>query len=140
MRRCAQRVRLDRKHSQQHRLGDRPFQPINPDFPPIDPASLPISWYARGGVFNGPSVIGVGEAGTEAVVPLRGSDMRPFAAAIADQMGNGKGDTSINVSVKIDKFVNQADDDIDELADKVSQAISRKTARVKRSKGYGYGI
>lgn len=35
--------------------------------------SLPkfsISWYKRGGIFDEPSVIGVGEAGTEAVVPL----------------------------------------------------------------------
>lgn len=37
------------------------------------PTSLPklnVNWYAQGGIFNGPSVIGVGEAGTEAVVPL----------------------------------------------------------------------
>jgi len=27
-------------------------------------------WFAKGGIFNAPSVIGVGEAGTEAVVPL----------------------------------------------------------------------
>lgn len=31
---------------------------------------LGIEWYAQGGIFNGPSVIGVGEAGSEAVVPL----------------------------------------------------------------------
>ena len=35
--------------------------------------SLPkisVSWYARGGVVNGPSLIGVGENGAEAVIPL----------------------------------------------------------------------
>lgn len=32
--------------------------------------SLGIEWYAKGGVFDSPSVIGVGEAGAEAVVPL----------------------------------------------------------------------
>ena len=31
---------------------------------------LGISWYAQGGIFDGPSVIGVGEAGSEAVLPL----------------------------------------------------------------------
>ena len=36
-----------------------------PSFPSFD-----ISWYARGGVFNSPSIIGVGEAGQEAVMPL----------------------------------------------------------------------
>ncbi len=29
-----------------------------------------VEWYGTGGVFNRPSIIGVGEAGTEAVVPL----------------------------------------------------------------------
>ena len=33
--------------------------------------SLPqLNWHAKGGIFNRPSVIGVGEAGSEAVVPL----------------------------------------------------------------------
>lgn len=35
--------------------------------------SLPhfnVDWYARGGIFDNPSIIGVGEAGPEAVVPL----------------------------------------------------------------------
>ena len=31
---------------------------------------LSVSWYARGGIFDNPSLIGVGEAGAEAVVPL----------------------------------------------------------------------
>lgn len=30
----------------------------------------PIKWYAKGGIFNNPSIIGVGERGREAVVPL----------------------------------------------------------------------
>ena len=29
-----------------------------------------VNWYKTGGIFNSPSVIGVGEAGTEAVVPI----------------------------------------------------------------------
>lgn len=48
--------------------------------------TLSVDWYARGGVFDGASVIGVGEAGPEAVVPLQGHRMRPFANEIADQM------------------------------------------------------
>lgn len=32
--------------------------------------SLGVEWYAKGGIFNSPSIIGVGEAGTEAVIPL----------------------------------------------------------------------
>lgn len=39
----------------------------------LNPPSTPtfnVDWYAKGGVFNQPSVIGVGEQGTEAVMPL----------------------------------------------------------------------
>lgn len=34
------------------------------------PPEIKIEWYAKGGIFNSPSLIGVGEAGSEAVVPL----------------------------------------------------------------------
>lgn len=39
----------------------------------LNPPSVPkldIDWYKNGGIFDAPSVIGVGEAGSEAVVPL----------------------------------------------------------------------
>ena len=39
----------------------------------LDPPSVPkfnVDWYKQGGIFNEPSVIGVGEAGKEAVMPL----------------------------------------------------------------------
>lgn len=54
--------------------------------------SLGIDWYATGGVFNGPSVIGVGEAGKEAAIPLEGRHMKPFAKAISSYM---KGDAEV---------------------------------------------
>lgn len=37
--------------------------------PPQVP-KLAVNWYSTGGIFSSPSVIGVGEAGTEAVVPV----------------------------------------------------------------------
>lgn len=48
-----------------------------------------ISWYAKGGIAERPTLYaaGIGEAGPEAIVPLRGSKMRPFALAVADEMG-----------------------------------------------------
>lgn len=39
----------------------------------LNPPSIPtlgVDWYAKGGIFSSPSVIGVGEAGTEAVLPI----------------------------------------------------------------------
>jgi phage-related minor tail protein len=61
--------------------GDFNLDPANFHIP-----SIGIDWYATGGVFNGPSIIGVGEAGTEAAVPLTGQRMQPFAEAIASNM------------------------------------------------------
>lgn len=51
---------------------------------------LAIDWYAKGDIFTSASIIGVGEAGPEAVVPLQGEYMRPFARAIADEMDGGR--------------------------------------------------
>ena len=48
-----------------------------------------LNWYKTGGIFDRPSVIGVGEAGTEAVIPL---DKLPglIAGALRDTMGGGQ--------------------------------------------------
>lgn len=55
----------------------------------LTPPSVPhfgISWYAKGGLFNGPSVIGVGEAGTEYALPLNKRTLSPLSAGIAEYM------------------------------------------------------
>lgn len=44
--------------------------------------SVNVSWYAKGGVFSSPSVVGVGEAGREAVVPLKPSVLRGIGEGI----------------------------------------------------------
>lgn len=62
------------------------FNPLKGQLP-----KLGLDWYATGGIFTGPSVIGVGEAGDEAVVPLSNkSRMAPFAKAVADFMQDGQ--------------------------------------------------
>ena len=64
------------------------------------PPSFSVDWYAKGAVFDRPSLIGVGEAGREAVVPLSGQYMRPFAEAIASEMsGSGRTNNYINITV-----------------------------------------
>lgn len=56
--------------------------------------SFDVKWYAQGDVFDSPSIIGVAEAGPEAVVPLSGKRLRPFAEAVADQIEfSGKSET-----------------------------------------------
>lgn len=61
---------------------------------------LGIEWYASGGIVNTPSLVGVGEAGPEAIVPLRGRQMQPFAEAVAEAGGN----TVYNVTIDISKL------------------------------------
>ena len=50
---------------------------------------LSVKWYKNGGIFDSPTLAGIGEAGPEAVVPLSGRQMQPFASAIADNFGGG---------------------------------------------------
>ena len=52
--------------------------------------SVSVNWYGSGGVFSSPSVIGVGEAGDEAVIPLRPSVLR----GIGEGIGPTGGDSS----------------------------------------------
>lgn len=59
------------------------------DLGPISIPHVSVDWYARGGIVDGASIIGVGEAGPEAVIPLSGNRMRPFASAIAEELGAG---------------------------------------------------
>lgn len=49
--------------------------------------SLGIDWYAKGGIFQSPSVIGVGEKGPEAVLPIE--KLNAMLAAMADSIVNG---------------------------------------------------
>lgn len=61
-----------------------------------------VEWYAKGGIFDKPRVIGVGEAGSEAVVPLAGNRMRPFAQEIARLIGAGGGEAvTQNITVQV---------------------------------------
>ena len=48
---------------------------------------LGIDWYAQGGIFNSPSVIGVGEAGPEAVLPIE--KLQVMLGTMADNIVNG---------------------------------------------------
>lgn len=59
--------------------------------------SIGIEWYAKGGIVDSPTLIGAGEAGTEAIIPLSGNYMLPFARAIAAEMGGGGNYITVNL-------------------------------------------
>lgn len=59
-----------------------------------------VEWYAKGGIFNGSQVIGVGENGTEAVIPLSNSQkVKPFAEAVASQLDTDGNSGALTVNV-----------------------------------------
>lgn len=78
--------------------------------------SLPkfdVDWYARGAIFNSPNIIGVGEAGPEAVVPLD-----KFWNKL-DAMSSGGTQIVINI--------NGTDKDKYEIAQEVKRVLIRET-------------
>ena len=62
---------------------------------------LSVSWNAMGGIFNKPTILnsanglqGVGEAGSEAILPLNEKTLGGIGKGIADAMGSTKGNNS----------------------------------------------
>lgn len=51
------------------------------------PPSISIDWYAKGGIFNTAQIIGIGEAGREAALPLNSQTYDEIAQGINRQMG-----------------------------------------------------
>ena len=102
----------------------------------LNPPSIPtisVDWYAKGGFFNSANVIGVGEAGREAVLPLENKrNMKPYAQAVAslmnDFVGGGSGTYNINITQN-----NTINSELD--IKKVSQELARETERECRKRG-----
>lgn len=65
--------------------------------------SLGISWYKTGGIFDSPSVIGVGEAGPEAVIPI--DKLRDILGGIVGPVINVYGAEGQNVNELADLVV-----------------------------------
>ena len=82
-----------------------------------------MDWYATGGIFNAASIIGVGEAGPEAVMPLRGRNMQPFADAVAAGIGGGEA-RDVEVNIYVSATVREEAD-----IERLSQAIAREFKR-----------
>lgn len=80
---------------------------------PLSVPKLGVDWYARGGIFNRPSVIGVGEAGGEAVLPIDRLD--DLMAKAIEKVRGGAG-ASGGLSLHIENFINNTDKDIEQLA------------------------
>lgn len=83
-----------------------------------------ISWHAKGGIFDAPSIIGVGEAGPEAVVPLD-----KFWKKL-DAIAEGTGD-QITINVYANEGMN-----VRELAAEVERRLVDDARRRRAAWGY----
>ena len=64
--------------------------------------SLSVEFYAQGGIIDKPTLGVIGEAGTEAVVPLTQPALKPFAQAVASQLQGGRGgDTTVHQTFNV---------------------------------------
>ena len=87
--------------------------------------SLPkfsVSWYAKGGVFDSPTIIGVGEGrSSEAVLPLNAGVYRQIARGIMAEGGAVEG-----VTVTGNTFYVREEADIDRIAGALARRIRRE--------------
>ena len=51
--------------------------------------TIDVKWYATGGIVNGATLIGAGEAGPEMILPARGGLMDDFSEAVASKVNGG---------------------------------------------------
>ena len=103
----------------------------------LDPPSVPsigVRWYAKGGFFNSANVIGVGEAGREAVLPLENKrNMKPYAQAVASLMNDfvgGNNGAVINNTFNVQATVREESD-----IDKIAEKLERLQRREERKRG-----
>lgn len=88
-----------------------------------------ISWYAKGGIFDAATIIGVGEAGREAALPLNTNTYREMAKGIVGEMGAQHGDAPY-VLVTGNTWVIREEADIDRIADAISRKVERERLAV----------
>ena len=120
-------------------------------------SSTPVykpNWYAKGGLFNGAQVIGIGEAGSEAVLPLENPrTMKKIADSIVSSSGGSMGLTkeemakavaqgvamamSMNSGAKNPQYImNSIILDGSEIAKAVTKAQNDTDSRFKPSPAY----
>lgn len=85
--------------------------------------SFGIDWYAKGGVFDAATLIGVGEKGREAVLPLNDRSYGEIAGGIANKMG---GEGGVTVEKLADTIIIREEVDADRFMDRISQLTSRE--------------
>lgn len=103
----------------------------------LNPPSVPhfgISWKQTGAIATGPSIVGIGENGDEAILPLSNKRrMLPFATAVASMINShGSGDGgSGGVNINVSQLVVREEADVR----KIASELDRLAKRDNRKKG-----
>lgn len=99
----------------------------------INPPSVPhFYWAAKGGIFDAPQIIGVGEAGKEAVVPIK--QLVPLLADALREIGMDEMPTETaggDITINVQRMEVRNDNDIQAIVKELYRLIERK----KRGKG-----
>lgn len=85
---------------------------------------ISVEWYAKGGIFNSPTIAGIGEAGSEAVLPLDNFYKR-LDAALANQPRTVTNYVTVNASIN-------SDGDALAMAKKVSTILTNELLATAR--------
>ncbi len=112
----------------------------------LKPPSVPhlsVDWYANGGFFDQASIIGIGEAGPEAALPLSGKRMNPFADAVANRMlstlpqiaDSKLGQSITNNNNPVFNVTVRNDQDMNKLVNTVDKNLGTKSNRKKAAWG-----
>lgn len=85
--------------------------------------SIGISWYAKGGIVDSPTLIGAGERGAELIWPSYEPYFSKYADAIASKFPEGGG-----VDIHDCTFIVRREDDIEKVAQRLNTLVNRQTA------------
>ena len=100
----------------------------------LNPPSVPsfgIEWYKRGGMFDSPTVVGLGEAGREGIVPFSGMSNKSLASELAQLFADAGGFGGGGEGITIQSMTVREEADITRIAQELHR-LQQKSNRGRR--------
>ena len=109
----------------------------------LNPPKVPkfdIDWYANGGVFNSPSIIGVGERGTEAVMPLEHNTgwIDSLAAQINQKSSTDNSEYILSRILNVLEMVYEKDQRIEVNGKNIFDVVRNEAQKYKKQTGHAF--